>query len=202
MNYDDKHSICFHKVKSQNRNYYISILALDFEEDTVNLRSKKNANAMTNNEIFRRLRYLFEYNDAQIVELFEMTDFVIEEEVVINWLRSEDDPLYKEISDRDLAIFLNGVIIEKRGKREGPSPQPEDILTNNIIFRKLKIALNLRSDDILETFAIVDRAVSPHELSAFFRDPGHAKYRECMDQYLRNFMNGLLEQKKRKLKEK
>lgn len=157
---------------------------------------------MTNNEIFRRLRYLFEYNDPQIVELFEMTNFVIEEEIVTNWLRPEDDPLYIEISDRDLAIFLNGVIIEKRGKREGPSLQPEDVLTNNIIFRKLKIALNLRSDDILETFAIVDRAVSPHELSAFFRDPEHAKYRECMDQYLRNFMNGLLEQKKRKLKEK
>ncbi len=68
---------------------------------------------------------------------------------------------------------------------------PEMKLTNNIIFRKLKIALDLRDDDILAIMKLADLRMSRHELSAFFRKVGHKHYRECKDQILRNFMKGL-----------
>jgi uncharacterized protein YehS (DUF1456 family) len=97
----------------------------------------------------------------------------------------------KKITDKELAIFLNGLIIEKRGKREGPQPEPEDPLTNNMILRKLKIALDLKTDDILDLFALIDKKISKHELSAFFRHPDNKSYRDCMDQYLRDFFNAL-----------
>ena len=110
---------------------------------------------------------------------------------MISWLKKEDDPLAMEITDKELAIFLNGLIIEKRGKREGPTPIPEDPLSNNLILQKLKIALSLKSDDILDLYTLVDVKMSKHELSAFFRKPNHKSYRVCMDQYLRNFLNAL-----------
>jgi len=87
--------------------------------------------------------------------------------------KKDDDPAYQECSDPQLAIFLNGLINDKRGKKEGPQPEPEQRLNNNIIFRKLKIALNLQAEEILEIMALVQVQISKHELSAFFRRPGH-----------------------------
>ncbi|MCK5906973.1 MAG: DUF1456 family protein, partial [Flavobacteriales bacterium] len=124
---------------------------------------------MDNNEIIRRIRYLFNFSDIKMIALFKLADYDVDKEEVSNWLKKEDDPLVVEMTDRELAIFLNGLIIEKRGKREGPQPEPEDRLSNNMILKKLKIALNLKTDDILDLFALVDKKLSKHELSSFFR---------------------------------
>ena len=106
-------------------------------------------------------------------------------------LKKEEDEGFKKCTDTLLATFLNGLINNWRGKREGPQPVPEKRLTNNIIFRKLKIALNLKDDDILQIMALADFDISKHELSAFFRKVGHKHYRECKDQILRRFLQGV-----------
>ena len=86
---------------------------------------------------------------------------------------------------------MNGFIVEKRGKKDGPMPEPEKRLTNNIILTKLKIALNLQAEDMLEMLALTEMKISPHELSAFFRKPAHKHYRTCKDQILRNLLRGM-----------
>lgn len=146
---------------------------------------------MTNNDILRRLRYVFDFNDFKMIALFKLANYDVERTVVSNWLKKEGDPLLVELTDKELATFLNGLIIEKRGKREGPQPEPEDPLNNNMILRKLKIALDMKTDDILDLFASIDKKISKHELSAFFRNSEHKSYRPFMDQYLRNFLNAL-----------
>ena len=83
------------------------------------------------------------------------------------------------------------MINDKRGKKEGAQPEPEIHLTNIIIFMKLKIALNLRAEDVLKIMELAGFRMSRHELSAFFRKPGHKHYRECKDQILRNFLKGM-----------
>ncbi len=65
-------------------------------------------------------------------------------------------------------------------------------LTNNDIFKKLRVAHKLRDTDIVEICGLVDFKVSKSELNAFFRNESHAKYVECGDQILRNFLNGLV----------
>jgi uncharacterized protein YehS (DUF1456 family) len=60
-----------------------------------------------------------------------------------------------------------------------------------VIFRKLKIALDLQAEEILAILASVEVPLSKHELSAFFRKPEHKHYRECKDQVLRNFIQGV-----------
>jgi uncharacterized protein YehS (DUF1456 family) len=110
---------------------------------------------------------------------------------ISDWLKKDDDPAFQELSDTQLAIFLNGLINHKRGKKEGPQPVPETRLTNNMIFMKLKIALNLKAEDVLEILALAGLRISKHELSAFFRKPDNKHYRECKDQILRNFLKGL-----------
>ncbi|MCK5156463.1 MAG: DUF1456 family protein [Spirochaetales bacterium] len=146
---------------------------------------------MTNNDILRRIRYIFDYGDSKMIAIFGLADHEITREQISDWLKKDDDPAYKSCSDTQLSIFLNGLINDKRGKKEGAQPVPNKYLTNNIIFMKLKIALNLKADDVLELMNLADLPISKHELSAFFRKPDHKHYRECKDQILRNFLKGM-----------
>jgi len=146
---------------------------------------------MINNDILRRLRYTFNFDDSKMIAIFGLAEHQVTREQVSDWLKKEEDPAFQPCSDTQLAIFLNGLINDKRGKLDGPQPVPEDRLTNNIIFRKLNIALNLKADDVVEILNLAELRVSKPELSAFFRKPGHKHYRACKDQILRNFLNGM-----------
>ena len=65
-------------------------------------------------------------------------------------------------------------------------------MTNNDIMKKLRVALKLRDDDIVKICSLVDFAVTKSEIGALYRNPNHPKYMECGDQFLRNFLNGLI----------
>lgn len=65
-------------------------------------------------------------------------------------------------------------------------------MTNNDILKKLRVALMLRDDQIVEILELVDFRISKSELGAFFRAEDHENYMECGDQVLRNFLNGLV----------
>jgi uncharacterized protein YehS (DUF1456 family) len=146
---------------------------------------------MNSNDVLRRIRYTFNFDDSKMIAVFGLGGLEVTRAQVSDWLKKEEDPDYQKCSDQQLATFLNGLIIDKRGKKEGPQPAPETTLSNNIIFRKLKIALNLQADDVLKLINQTDFRLSKHELSAFFRKPGNRHYRECKDQVLRNFLKGM-----------
>ncbi len=146
---------------------------------------------MTNNDILRRIRYVFDFSDDEMIALFKLGEREVTRADVSDWLKKDDDPNWRSCHDIVLATFLNGLIIERRGKREGPTPKPEKRLNNNQILTKLKIALSLRSSDLLEIMKLAGYRISEHEISALLRKPGHKHWRECKDQILRNFLRGL-----------
>ena len=126
--------------------------------------------------------------------IFSQADLPVSRSELSDWLKKEEDAEQQLCEDRTLAGFLNGLINENRGKKEGVQRALEEVLDNNIIFMKLKIALDLRAEDVLRVLGLADFEISKHELSAFFRRPGHKHYRECKDQMLRNFLHGLQRQ--------
>jgi uncharacterized protein YehS (DUF1456 family) len=144
-----------------------------------------------NNDILRRLRYTFSFNDRQMIAMFAKADHSVTREQTSAWLKRDDDPALETLDDVQLATFLNGLIIQHRGKRDGSMPVAERRLNNNIVFRKLKIALSLKDDDILGLMLRAGFPIGKPALSALFRKPGHKNYRECKDQILRNFLKGL-----------
>ncbi len=146
---------------------------------------------MNNNDIIRRIRYIFDFDDTKMIAIFAAAGYDASREQISKLLKKDDDPDCKRCSDTVLAIFLNGLINDKRGKKQGPQPEPEERLTNNIIFTKLKIALNLKADETLDILNMANFDISKHELSAFFRKPTHKNYRICQDQVLRNFIKGM-----------
>lgn len=146
---------------------------------------------MNNNDVIRKIRYIFDYGDDKMIQLFANAGSTVTRVEVSDWLKKDEDENFKPIYDHQLAVFLNGFIIDKRGKKEGAEVVNEKKLNNNQIFRKVKIALNLKDTDILEMFDLADLRVSKHELSAIFRKPDQHQYRLCKDQFLRNFLLGL-----------
>ena len=65
-------------------------------------------------------------------------------------------------------------------------------MINNDVFKKLRVALELEDDDIVEILNLVDFKITKSELSAFFRKEDHPNYKICGDQVMRNFLNGLI----------
>lgn len=146
---------------------------------------------MTNNDILRRIRYILDFDDAKMIETFAMADVEVRRGHIVSWLLKEDEHSYQECNDKMLATFLNGLISLKRGKKKALQPEPETSLTNNLILKKLQIALKLDSEDVIAILALADFELSGPELSSFFRKPGHRNYRVCKDQVIRNFLMGL-----------
>lgn len=146
---------------------------------------------MTNNDILRRLRYTFDLKDSAVIDILALADIVVTTEQVAGWLKREEDDGFLKMTDRDMLAFLNGFINFKRGKRDGAQPLREERLNNNMVLQKLRIALNLQAEGVLQLLESADFRLSKHELSAFFRKPGNKNYRECKDQILRKFLLGM-----------
>ncbi len=146
---------------------------------------------MKNNNIFRRLRYVLDYNDLKTIKIFEIAGYKASREQIYKWSKKEEEEEYELMPDYELSNFLNGLIVENRGKSDDKLLITERKLNNNLILKKLKIALKLNDEDIQEIYKLVNLRVSNNELRAFFRSPTHERYSRCKDQFLRNFLYGL-----------
>ncbi|MEQ6378065.1 DUF1456 family protein [Bacillaceae bacterium S4-13-56] len=154
---------------------------------------------MTNNDILIRLRYALDIKDSEMVEIFRLGDVDVSIEGIKEILtkpNEEDDEFLVKVNNRMLESFLNGFIIYKRGKQEPRAGQLEkpvfsDESHNNILLKKMKIALSLTSEDMLEILSKAGVNVTKGEMSALLRKKGHKNYKECGDRYARNFLKGL-----------
>ena len=68
---------------------------------------------MTNNDVLRRIRYTFNFDDTKMIAIFGLAGLEVTRAEVSEWLKKDDDPDYKSCNDVTLATFLNGLIIEK-----------------------------------------------------------------------------------------
>ena len=150
---------------------------------------------MDNNDILRRLRYTLDLSDDAMIDTYKKGGEEVSRAEISDWLKKEEQENFDEVIDENLAVFLNGLIVNYRGKKDGQIPVAEVILNNNIILRKLKIAFNFKSDEIVYLMKLGGQKVSESELTSFFRNPKHSKYVHCNDQYLRAFLNGFQKQR-------
>jgi uncharacterized protein YehS (DUF1456 family) len=149
---------------------------------------------LTNNDIFRRLRYALDLHDPDLIEIFTLVGAPLERAVIIGLLKKEGDPECVECSDQTLISFLDGLIIKRRGKKEESDAQVKPVhlpLSNNLVLKKIRIALELQEGDLIAIMSKAGIEISRHELSALFRNRDNKNYKECGDQFLRNFLSGL-----------
>ena len=159
---------------------------------------------MDNNDVLIRLRYALDIKNAEMVEIFKLGGVEVTKEDVpliltkLNDNFEDENEERIECSNQMLDSFLNGFIIFKRGKQDPKPGQPKnstppanDKNINNLVLKKLKIALSLTSEDMLDILEEARVAISKSELSAVLRKEGHKNYKECGDRYVRNFLKGL-----------
>ena len=146
---------------------------------------------MTHNDILRRVRYILDARDNKVASIFAKADHEVSTGQVNRWLKKDDDPDYNNLSADELILFLDGLIIDQRGPKDGPKVKYLQPMSNNLILMKLKIAFNLKAEDVLDVMKLADFKISKHELSALFRKKDHKHYRVCKNQILRKFLKGL-----------
>ncbi|HXH74732.1 MAG TPA: DUF1456 family protein [Bacteriovoracaceae bacterium] len=146
---------------------------------------------MINNDVLRSVRYMLKISEFQLVEIVKLGGGEVTQAEMNAFIKKEDEPGFVECTQRVMAQFLNGLIYFKRGKDESRPPLQLDLPTNNVVLKKLRVAFELKEDDILNLLANIEYPITKPELSAFFRKEGHTNYRVCGDQFLRNFLKGL-----------
>ncbi len=147
---------------------------------------------MLNNDVLRSLRYLLDVSDAQLAEIIQLSGRSTSPAELDAVLRKEDEDGFVPCSDELMAHALDGLVYFKRGKDDSRAPQPFELpISNNLVLKKLRVAFELKEDDMHAIMQSVDFPVSKPEMSALFRKFGHSNYRTCGDQFLRNFLKGL-----------
>ncbi|WP_369901313.1 DUF1456 family protein [Bacillus manliponensis] len=165
--------------------------------------------AISNNDILKRVRYAMDIKDIDMVEIFKLGGMEITKEEVLDMLTKVKKSPQQEVDEENdyvltcdimmLESFLNGFITFKRGKQDPKSGQPAgqamplqtNESANNLLLKKMKIALSLTSEDVLDILDSVGVKVTKGELGALLRKKGHKNYKECGDRYARNFLKGL-----------
>lgn len=167
---------------------------------------------MNNNDILIRLRYGLDIKDTEMVKIFQLGGIEVTREEVQKILTKTIDSYDEDFESKDemdhdnipcdnfmLESFLNGLIIYKRGKQEPKPGQTEsqpmmmkrNDSVNNVLLKKLKIALTLTSEDMISILEDAGVVIAKGELSALLRKEGHSNYRKCGDRFARNFLKGL-----------
>lgn len=158
---------------------------------------------MTNNDVLIRLRYALDIKNVDMVEIFKLGGVSVTKEDILNMLiKVNDDEEAPEnfikLNNKALEAFLNGFVITKRGPQkdaEGNVMPPMAATgkenANNMLLKKVKIALQLTGEDMLDLLYEGGVTVSKGEIGAILRNPSHKNYKECGDRFARCFLKGL-----------
>ncbi|MDO9619298.1 MAG: DUF1456 family protein [Pseudomonas sp.] len=147
---------------------------------------------MLNNDVLRSLRYTLDISDAQMVDIIKLSGKQVAVNDLAAMLKKDEEEGFTPCDDELMAHFLDGLVYFKRGKDDSRPAQPLELpITNNTVLKKLRVAFELKEDDMHTIMTSVDCPVSKPEMSALFRKFGHSNYRTCGDQFLRNFLKGL-----------
>ncbi len=147
---------------------------------------------MQTNEILHRVATALSLDITTIQEIYALALYPIEIQRVQNILKLPKESGFQLCSYEELGLFLDGLILLKRG----PSPRKQNdeaavALTNNLILKKLRIALNLKEIETEMIFGLADVELSKQQLSSLFRKEGHKNFAECSDALLLAFLEGL-----------
>jgi uncharacterized protein YehS (DUF1456 family) len=144
---------------------------------------------MINNDVLRSVRYMLNIGDDSLAAMIRSGGADVSADEVSSFLKHETEPGYQLCGNRVMAGFLDGLILQRRGPKDA-APRAE-VMSNNLVLKKLRVAFELKEDDLIAMMAAAGFPVSRPELSALFRNPNHTNYRACGDQFLRNFLKSL-----------
>ena len=145
---------------------------------------------MTINNILYKTKIALHLSDDEILMAYKLVNHEMSNAHLLSLLKKTDEKDFLVCSHEELGLFLDGLIALKRG----PSPKKDDInieLTNNLILKKLRIALELKDPEVEIIFGLAEIQLSKQELKSLFRKEEHKNFRVCSDELLMKFIEGL-----------
>jgi len=152
---------------------------------------QNNTKIVSTNEILYRIKKALNLSQEEVLKAYELEKYEIDTSHLEALLKKRQDKDFKLCSYEELGIFLDGLVTLKRG----PSPQnnQNDVLelSNNLILKKLRIALELKEAETEIIFGLADIELSKQQLASLFRKEGHKNFKKCSDELLMAFIEGL-----------
>ncbi len=147
---------------------------------------------MKTNDILYKIQKVLNLSQEEMLEAYKLADYNMDTAHLDSLLKRRQDEGSKLCSYEELGIFLDGFVILKRG----PSPKKKNDdavveLTNNLILKKLRIALELKEAETEIIFSLGEAELSKQQLASLFRKEGHKNFKECSDELLMAFLDGL-----------
>jgi uncharacterized protein YehS (DUF1456 family) len=149
---------------------------------------------MRTNDIFRKITQSLTLDTAQVQQLFSLADIELSEKEVANLLKTDYQPGFEAMPEYVLLIFLNSLIEQQRGKKEGAEKtviEKHAKVFNNDVLKKLRVAFNLHEQQVREALGLATIELTKSDLAALFRKPGHVHFKACDDELVLDFIEGL-----------
>lgn len=147
---------------------------------------------ISTNEILYRIKKALNLSNEEMIEAYRLEDYTMETSRLDSLLKRRHDKNFQLCSYEELGVFLDGLVSLKRGPSPKKSSEEEAVeLTNNLILKKLRIALELKEAEVEIIFGLADVELSKQQLASFFRKEGHKNFKTCSDELLMAFLDGL-----------
>ena len=157
---------------------------------------------MNHNELMRNLRRALAVNEHGLEEIYALSGDTLSAEELKNRLKQSNESGFVECEEATAARMLEALILHLRGNRDGaPPPEPQLPLSNNHILKKLRIAYDLKDEDMHRLFAAEGTELGKQQLKALFRKEGHKNYLPCSDKLIRIFLKSLIKEARAKLEQ-
>ena len=145
-------------------------------------------------QALHKIRQALRLDDETMLRIYGLEGYPMEEKRLKAILKKPSAKGHENASYEELGVFLDGLIRLRRGEIKNPPPEDAEIeLDNNLILKKLRIALELKDMDMEVIFEMGERPMSRSKLRDLFRSPEHPKYLPCSDAILNDFLLGLEE---------
>jgi len=144
------------------------------------------------NEILYHIQKALNLSIEEMLETYKLETYEMEPNHLASLLQKRLDKGFKLCSYEELGVFLDGFVTLKRGPSPKKSNKDEIVeLTNNLILKKLRIALELKEAEIEIIFGLADVELRKQQLASLFRKEGHKNFKPCSDELLMAFLEGL-----------
>lgn len=144
------------------------------------------------NEILYRIQKALNLTEEEMLKAYELEAYTMDASHLSSLLTRHQDKDFVPATYEELGVFLDGLVTLKRGPSPKKSNSEEAVeLTNNLILKKLRIALELKEPETEIIFGLADVDLSKQQLSSLFRKENHKNFKPCSDELLMAFLDGL-----------
>jgi len=147
---------------------------------------------MQTNDILFKIKTALSLENAQIIEAYKLTDFSMSEARLVSIMKRRQDKGFEEATFEELGVFLDGLVLLKRGPSDKIANEDEVVeLTNNLILKKIRVAMELKEPELVILFALAGITLTKRQIGSLFRKEGTKNFKACPDALLNAFLEGL-----------